>query len=201
MHRAELLNLLKRHETRFMDEAGYVRRAIDFVENHSDCFYRELWPMHVTGSAWVISPDRERVLMMHHRKHDQWFQPGGHADGDHDILRVALKETSEETGLDLSQVKLLHAAIFDLDIHIIPPMGDDPRHQHIDVRFLVEIDDSIPVPGNDESHEVLWMRLVEVSRYNNNRSTYRMVEKTRYLRNVLESGDQAPANMLYYGDN
>lgn len=185
MHRAELLNLLRQHHTRFMDEAGFVRRAIDFVENHGDCFHRELWPAHVTGSAWVISPDRERVLMMHHRKHDQWFQPGGHADGDADILRVALKETSEETGLDASCVKLLNDFIFDLDIHTIPAMGSDPRHQHIDVRFLVEIDDSMPVPGNDESHEVLWVQLHEVSRYNNNRSTYRMVEKTRFLRNYI----------------
>ena len=198
MHRAELLNLLRQHETRFMEESGYVRRAIDFVEQHSECFFRELWPAHVTGSAWVISPDRERVLMMHHRKHDQWFQPGGHADGDHDILRVALKETSEETGIDPAQVKLLHTAIFDVDIHTIPAIGDDPRHEHIDIRFLVEIDDSLPVPGNDESHEVLWMRLFEVSRYNNNRSTYRMVEKTRYLRNVLQSGGQVPENMLYF---
>ena len=198
MHRSELLNLLRQHHTRFMEEAGFVRRAIDFVENHGDCFYRELWPAHVTGSAWVISPDRERVLMMHHRKHDQWFQPGGHADGDADILRVALKETSEETGLDSSYVKLLNDSIFDLDIHVIPAMGSDPRHQHIDVRFLVEIDDSMPVPGNDESHEVLWMQLHEVSRYNNNRSTYRMVEKTRYLRNYITHAKSTKLGEQYF---
>jgi 8-oxo-dGTP pyrophosphatase MutT (NUDIX family) len=110
----------------------------------------------------------------------------------------AAEETSEETGIDPAQVKLLHTAIFDVDIHTIPAIGDDPRHEHIDIRFLVEIDDSLPVPGNDESHEVLWMRLFEVSRYNNNRSTYRMVEKTRYLRNVLQSGGQVPENMLYF---
>ena len=198
MHRSELLNLLRQHHTRFMDEAGFVRRAIDFVENHGDCFYRELWPAHVTGSAWVISPDRERVLMMHHRKHDQWFQPGGHADGDADILRVALKETSEETGLDSSYVKLLNDSSFDLDIHTIPAIGSDPRHQHIDVRFLVEIDDSMPVPGNDESHEVLWMQLHEVSRYNNNRSTYRMVEKTRYLRNYITHAKSTKLGEQYF---
>ncbi|NNL07252.1 MAG: nucleoside triphosphate hydrolase, partial [Gammaproteobacteria bacterium] len=75
MHRQDLLNLLQRHRTRFMDEAGYIRRAIAFVEEHEDIFYRELWPAHVTGSAWVVSPDRESVLMLHHRKLDQWFQP------------------------------------------------------------------------------------------------------------------------------
>lgn len=184
MHRQELLKLLTDHHTRFMDESGYVKRAKAYVEENEDCFYRELWPAHVTGSAWVVSPDRNRVLMMHHKKHDQWFQPGGHADGDADIVRVALRETAEETGLDISLVKLLDLKVFDVDIHSIPAMGNDPQHDHIDVRFLVEIDDDIPVPGNDESHDVIWVQLHDVSRYNNNRSTYRMVEKTRQLRNV-----------------
>jgi len=185
MHRQELLNFLRQHHTRYMDEAGYVQRAIGYIEEHEDCFYRELWPIHVTGSAWVVSPDRNQVLMMHHKKHDQWFQPGGHADGDADIVRVALRETSEETGMDLSQVKLLESSVFDVDIHSIPAIGNEPQHYHIDIRFLVEIDDSLPVPGNDESHQVLWVSLYEVSRYNNNRSTYRMLDKTRQLRNIL----------------
>lgn len=185
MHRHELMNLLRRHDTRFMEESGYVQRALGYIEAHEDCFYRELWPAHVTGSAWVVSPDRNRVLMMHHKKHDQWFQPGGHADGDADIVRVALREASEETGIDLSQVTLLNLDVFDVDIHRIPAMGTEPQHEHIDIRFLVEIDDSLPVPGNDESHQVLWVNLYDVARYNNNRSTYRMLEKTRQLRNML----------------
>lgn len=185
MHRQELLQLLREHETRFMEELGYVKRAINYVEDHTDCFYRELWPAHVTGSAWVVSPDLNRVLMMHHKKHDQWFQPGGHADGDADILRVALRETAEETGLDVSLVKLLETQLFDVDIHSIPAMGVEPRHEHIDVRFLVEIDDGIPIPGNDESHDVIWVDINNVTRFNNNRSTYRMLEKTRQLRNLI----------------
>lgn len=182
MHRQELLQLLNNHSTRFMDEAGFVARARAFVETNADCFHRDHWPAHVTGSAWVVSPDRSRVLMMHHRKLGQWFQPGGHADGDADILRVALRETAEETGLETRQVRLLHMEVFDVDVHSIAASEHDPRHEHIDIRFLVEIDDSLPVPGNDESHEVLWVRLNEVSTYNNNRSTWRMTEKTRRMR-------------------
>jgi len=185
MHRQELLNYLQQHQTRFMDEAGYLSRAISFVEAHPDCFQRGLWPAHVTGSSWVVSPDREQVLLMHHKKHDQWFQPGGHADGDADIVRVALRETVEETGLDSSHVKLQSMDVFDVDIHGIPAIGNEPQHQHIDIRFLIEIDNHIPVPGNDESHQVLWVNLQEVTRYNNNRSTYRMLEKTRQLRNKM----------------
>ena len=184
MHRQELLQLLKTYKTRFMDELAFVRRSIDFVEQHEDVFYRELSPAHVTGSAWVVSPGRSQVLMMHHKKLDQWFQPGGHADGESDIVRVALKETAEETGIDASHIKLVDSSIFDVDIHTIPAHASDPEHQHIDIRFLIEIDNELPVPGNDESHDILWIDLQNVSRYNRNRSTYRMLEKTRALRNA-----------------
>lgn len=182
MHRQQLLDLLKQHKTRFMDESAYVSRSIQFIESHEDCFYRELWPIHVTGSTWVVNRRRDRVLLLHHRKLDQWFQPGGHADGDADILRVALKETAEETGLDEKHVKLVSEDIFDVDIHRIDATQQDPQHDHIDIRFLVEIDDTLSVPGNDESHQVIWVDLYRASRFNNNRSTFRMIEKTRRLR-------------------
>ncbi|MGD8593418.1 MAG: NUDIX hydrolase [Gammaproteobacteria bacterium] len=182
MHRKELLNLLAHYRSRFMEEEAFVRRAIEFVNQHEKIFDRET-PVHVTGSAWVVSPDREQVLLMHHRKLNQWFQPGGHADGDADILRVALRECAEETGLDPSHIRLIDSSVFDVDIHTTPPMGNTPLHEHIDIRFVVEIDDWLPIPGNDESHAVEWFPLYQVLRYNNNRSTYRMLEKTRGIRN------------------
>ena len=182
MHRRELLERLDAHRTRFMMESGYVARARAFIRTHEDCFRTDLWPGHVTGSAWVVNPRRDRVLLLHHRKHDQWFQPGGHADGDADILRVSLREASEETGLDPSHIRLVDEALFDVDIHSIPASASGPAHEHIDIRFLVEADDDLPIPGNDESHQVLWVPLAQVSRFNNNLSTHRMVEKTRRLR-------------------
>jgi len=182
MHRQQLLDLLIKHKTRFMEESAFVSRAIRFIEAHEDCFYRELWPLHVTGSTWVVNAKRDHVLLLHHRKLNQWFQPGGHADGDADIVRVALKELSEETGMDEKHINLVDLDVFDVDIHTIDATQRDPRHEHIDIRFLVEIDDMLPVPGNDESHQVLWVPLHEASRYNRNRSTFRMVEKTRWMR-------------------
>jgi 8-oxo-dGTP pyrophosphatase MutT (NUDIX family) len=188
MHRWELLNLLDRHQTRFMDEAAYIEQTRAFVEAHTDCFHGDLWPGHVTGSAWVVNPARTHVLLLHHRKHEQWFQPGGHADGDADILRVALRETSEETGLDASHIRLVGEGIFDVDVHVIPESARGPRHTHYDIRFLVEMDDDIEIPGNDESHQVLWVALANIPRFNNNRSTLRMGEKTRQLRRTLFGG-------------
>ncbi len=182
MHRQELLKLLDNYHTRYMEEARYVQRAYDFVLDHPDCFNRELAHAHVTGSSWVVNPARTKVLMLHHRKLDEWFQPGGHADGDADILRVALRETTEESGLHAEQIQLLANNIFDVDIHTIHASEYAPRHEHIDIRFLVEIDDCLPIPGNDESHDVLWVPVESVTRFNNNRSTFRMLNKTRRMK-------------------
>ena len=172
MHRRQILELLENYQTRFMEEAAYVSKAINFIRANPDSFEREL-ATHVTGSAWVINQTGDQVLMMHHKKLEQWFQPGGHADGDADILRVAIRETLEETGLPEDKLHLVSEQIFDVDIHSVDATEKAQSHEHIDVRFLIQVDDRHPVPGNDESHDV--------ARFNNNLSTYRMVEKTRRL--------------------
>jgi len=161
-----------------MEEAAMVARTLRFVSQHENCFDRSLTHGHVTGSTWVLNPARSHALMLHHRKLDLWLQPGGHADGDPNITRVVLKETSEESGIDLDQIKLVDDAIFDVDLHVVHASEHDPRHEHFDIRFLVEIDDSIPLPGNDESHQIGWIPLTEVPRFNNARSIYRMLQKT-----------------------
>jgi len=182
MHRQQFLALLEHYRTPFNVEAGYVNRMRRFVQQNENCFDRALWPGHITGSAWVTNPTRDKVLLLHHRKLDQWFQPGGHADGDSNILRVALRETQEETGLPAEVIKLVQPNIFDVDIHTIPAGPKGPEHMHYDIRFLLEIDDAIPVPGNDESHDIAWVPLEAVTQFNNNLSTCRMLEKSRRLR-------------------
>lgn len=181
MHRQPLLQSLELYKTPYLEEAAMVERTRRFILEHENCFDRRLTPGHVTGSAWVLNPARSHVLMLHHRKLDLWLQPGGHADENPDILNVVLKETAEESGLDTAQVRLLSERIFDVDVHTIHASAHDQRHEHFDIRFLVEIDDQIPLPGNDESHEIGWIALTKVLRFNNARSFYRMVQKTRRL--------------------
>lgn len=156
-----------------------VRRTLQFVRNHTNCFDRTLLHGHVTGSAWVLNPARTHTLMMHHRKIGLWLQPGGHADGDPDVLQVVLKETSEESGIPLSRISLIDEDVFDVDIHTVYPSQFDDRHEHFDVRFLLEIDDHLEIPGNTESHQIGWIALDEVSHFNNALSLRRMVQKTK----------------------
>jgi len=181
MHRQELLSLLNNYQTAYIEEAGMATKTRLFVMQHENCFDRQLSVGHVSGSAWVVNPARTHVLLLHHRKLNLWLQPGGHADGDPDILRVILNEASEETGISLEHIHLLHQNIFDIDVHIVHESIHDTRHTHYDIRFLVEIDDRLPIPGNQESHQIAWVPLNLVPRFNNALSFHRLARKTMQL--------------------
>lgn len=159
-----------------------VEKTRRFVSENPRCFDRQSDHGHISGSAWVLNPTRTHVFLLHHRKLNLWLQPGGHADNNHDIIDVALSETAEESGTDPAHVRLLSERIFDVDVHSVPETADEPRHDHYDIRFLVELDDALPLSGNRESYAVGWVPLNEVMRLNNSRSTFRMVQKTRRLR-------------------
>lgn len=181
MHRNDLLNRLVCYKTPYMEETAMVERTIKFIRRHVNCFDRHLQDGHVTGSAWVINPARSHTLMLHHRKLDLWLQPGGHADGDPDIIQVVIKEASEESGIAMEDISLVNEDVFDVDIHTVYPSEHDDRHQHYDIRFLLEIDDSLEIPGNDESHQIGWVPINEVCHFNNALSLRRMVDKTKKL--------------------
>jgi 8-oxo-dGTP pyrophosphatase MutT (NUDIX family) len=154
--------------------------TIAFVEQYPDCFDRTLLIGHVTGSAWVVSPDRKQVVLIHHRKLDRWFQPGGHADGDSDVARVALKEAQEETGL--TDLRLVGpdgkpAPIFDVDVHEIPARKDVPAHLHYDIRFLVEADPKKVFVQNEETQDIQWISLTKIEYYTGEESIARMIRK------------------------
>jgi 8-oxo-dGTP pyrophosphatase MutT (NUDIX family) len=174
--RETLLIELRKHSPAGAHEAAMLERIIRFVEGHENCFERSLAAGHVTGSAWVVDQDRSHVLLTHHRKLDKWLQPGGHADGDPDVLRVALREVEEESGL--SVVSPVSEAIFDVDAHCIPARGAEPEHVHYDVRFLIEADRSRPLRISHESKDLAWVPLVRVGELNTDDSVMRMVSKT-----------------------
>ncbi len=179
MHREPVLGLLRSHAARPLDanEAAMTAQIIAFVEEHADCFERSCLPGHLTGSAWVVDPARARVVLTHHRKLDRWLQLGGHADGETDLLGVALREAHEESGL--TRLRPMGTAPFDVDAHRIPARGEVPEHWHFDLRFLIEADPTEPLVVSDESHAVAWVALAEVARLSPSESMLRMVRKTR----------------------
>lgn len=175
-NRKQLFELLERHKPFDENEARMLNEMIAFVEANEDCFKRELLIGHVTGSAWIVDKSRKFVLLMHHKKLNKWFQPGGHCDGESDVLAVALKEANEETGV--FAIQAVSEKVFDIDIHLIPERKGVPAHYHYDVRFLFEADRAIPIIVNEESNDVQWIDIKEVINYNNEESMMRMVRKT-----------------------
>lgn len=175
MRRNSLLHLLQTHRPFDDEEHSMWLETINFIHQNPDCFERWLSIGHITGSAWIVDNAREYVLLMHHRKLDRWFQPGGHADGNPDIQQVALREAQEETGL--TNIQLVDNQIFDIDIHLIPANTKEPAHYHYDIRFLMQANRNLPLQSNNESKNLAWVLLGEVYRYNNSASLIRMVKK------------------------
>jgi 8-oxo-dGTP pyrophosphatase MutT (NUDIX family) len=130
--------------------------VLRFCAANPDALLRANEVAHLTGSALVVDPASRRFVVLHHRKLDRWLQPGGHADGDGDLAGVALREATEETGLD--GLEVLRPAV-DLDVHEVAPPGD-PVHRHLDLRFVVlapaGASDAAP-PGNHESRAIRWV--------------------------------------------
>ncbi len=161
-HRRNLLRLLDEYQVRWPEETRCVERFRTFVQAHPDCFERELPIGHVTGSAWLVSSDGSRVLLTHHRKLGAWLQLGGHADGNADVLAVAMAEATEESGLDGLVAE--SPWVFDLDIHTIPQRrrrdgSVEPAHFHYDVRFAVRACGGEDFRVSDESHDLAWVRV------------------------------------------
>jgi 8-oxo-dGTP pyrophosphatase MutT (NUDIX family) len=140
---------------------------------------------HFTGSALVLSRDGGRTLLTLHRKLGLWLQPGGHADGDHDLCRVALREAAEETGLP---GLVIAPQIFDLDRHWIPARTQEPGHWHYDLRFLVHATGSEDPIISAESNDLRWWPLAEVAAGDFEPSLRRMAQL------ALERSTAAPAS-------
>ena len=175
MHRKILLDLLEKHSPIDENELKMRNETIEFVKTNEDCFRRELLIGHVTGSAWIVNYARTHVLMMHHRKLNRWFQPGGHCDGEPDVLNVALKEAYEETGL--KNFKVVDGEVYDVDVHQIPERKDIPAHYHYDVRFLIEADMNEQLIITEESNDLSWVSLEKIAEHNDSESIMRMVRK------------------------
>lgn len=175
MHRRPLLTQLRAYAQRHPAEDETVQRLIAFVEEYPNCFERSLQVGHITGSAWVVNRDGSRALFTHHRKLDAWLQLGGHADGEADVPRVALREAEEESGL--AELRLFSEEIFDVDIHAIPARGAEPAHFHYDVRYVVQAIGSDAFRVSNESHDLAWIPISDVLAQFNEESILRMARK------------------------
>lgn len=159
--RTPLRQALLAYASEHADEAALAEQFLELLDDPVDPFLRSRLAGHFTGSAWVVSADGLRTLLTHHRKLQRWLQPGGHADGDTDLARVALREAEEETGVP--GLRLQDGAIFDLDRHWIPERRDVPGHWHYDVRYVVRAGDDERYVVSEESDDLAWRAVADVA--------------------------------------
>lgn len=134
------------------------------LRQEEDVFTRQNPLVHLTASAWVVNPDRTKLLLCYHKLYDSWAWLGGHADGDRDLLQTAIREVREESGL--SSVRPLSDQIFSVEsLHV---MGHYKRgeyvssHIHLNATYLLEASDQEPLRiKEDENTALCWFSLDE----------------------------------------
>ena len=136
-------------------------------------------PGHFTASAFVLSPDSSRLLLILHAKLGLWLQPGGHVEAtDADLGAAARREVLEETGL--SDVELVLDEPLDLDVHSIPARKAKPAHEHFDVRFLFRAADE-RYEAQSDALAAKWVSLSDLDGLQTDESVLRAVRKIRRL--------------------
>lgn len=139
MSREPLLKLLSMHRPTDAQESADLARLTAAAAGLADPFSRNQWPEHFTASAVIVDPAGERVCLILHARLQRWLQPGGHCEphDEGDLLKAAMREATEETGLTVQPYRGLRAPL-DVDAHLIPAKKGEPDHHHLDVRFLLE---------------------------------------------------------------
>ena len=137
---------------------------LDFLEKNGDAFLRSNLLAHMTASSWIVNPERTKTLMVYHNLYDSWSWTGGHADGETDLLSVALREAREETGIE--HVRPLSPEIFSLEVLTVDgheKRGEYvPSHLHMNVTYLLEAEESDTLHiCREENSGVAWFTLEE----------------------------------------
>lgn len=142
-----------------------AEQLLQFVLSTPECFNRSNQAGHITGSAWLLNPAGDKALLTLHKKLHIWVQPGGHADGDADVLHVACREAEEESGIH--GICVLCPEIYDIDIHTIPAhtATNTPQHLHYDVRYLLRAPHE-HFSLSDESDALGWFSLQDIHALN-----------------------------------
>ena len=140
---------------------------LHFLQTAPDAFLRSNLLAHMTASAWVVNARRDKVLLVYHRIYDSWSWTGGHADGEEDLLAVALSEVREETGT--AHVRPVTEDIFSLEVLTVD--GHEkrgvyvPSHLHMNLTYLLEADEDDPLRVcEDENTGVAWFSLEDALR-------------------------------------
>jgi 8-oxo-dGTP pyrophosphatase MutT (NUDIX family) len=181
MRLSSLREQLAHHQAADAAEARFVARMLELTHADGACSRSHVSPGHFTASAFVLSPDRGELILIHHKKLGIWVQPGGHVDAtDADLEFAARREVAEEVGLHELEPLTARGVLFDVDIHAIPARKDEPAHEHFDVRFAF-VAATRSFARSEEVADVRWLPLDDIASITTDRSVLRAVDKLRAL--------------------
>ena len=154
------IELIKKYKPCNEQEEKDKELMLKYINTFDDVLTRNNEMCHFTASNWIVNKDRTKVLMVYHNIYKSWAWTGGHADGDSDLIHVALKEANEETGL--TNLKVISDGIFSLQILTVDShikRGNFvASHLHLDCCFLVEADENEKLRiKDDENSGVKWV--------------------------------------------
>lgn len=154
-----------------------ILQCIDIFD---DILTRDNKILHITSSAFVVNKSKDKVLMVYHNIYNSWSWVGGHADGEKDLLAVAIKEAKEETGI--KNIRPISSEIFSLEV--LPVLGHVKRekyvsaHLHLSVSYLIEGNENeVLTIKPDENSAVNWIPIDEVNTYSNEPHMKKVYEK------------------------
>ena len=161
---------------RFPSEEERLGPCIQFLENNADDsrIDRANFEGHLTASAFLISQEMDRLLMIFHKRLGRWLQPGGHVDmSDANLVAAAKREAHEETGVPMESLKLFpinpgYSIPMDIDSHWIPSSEKrgEPGHFHHDIRYLFLINaDTALSPSQKEVTDINWFPLDHIKQW------------------------------------
>ena len=179
----DLEQSLASHQPADEEEAADLARIRAFVARNPHPFDRWIREGHLTGSALVVSAAGDGVLLLHHRKLERWLQPGGHGDpGETRGEQVALREALEETGIAGLALHPGAPRPLDVDVHDIPARGDEPAHEHLDLRYLVVAPPGAAIaPALAEMRDLRWFAWDDVDALDPDHGLRRALGKARRL--------------------
>ena len=135
---------------------------LEFMRANPDCLTRDNPVAHFTASAWVLNPERDKVLMVHHNIYQSWSWMGGHADGEANLFSVAAREAEEESGIST----LTPLSEGPVSLEVITVDGHMKRnsyvssHLHMNLTYLFQADEEQKLTGNvNENSGVRWILL------------------------------------------
>lgn len=148
-------------------EAKDKQTILKYIDTFDDVLTRNNEFGHFTASSWAVNQERTKVLMIYHNIYRSWAWTGGHADGESDLLNVAIRELKEETGVE--NVKIVSPDIFSLEILTVDGHVKKGNyvssHVHLNLTYLLEVDENeILKIKEDENSGVKWVDLEDVEK-------------------------------------